>query len=99
LKKPGSHGSQGSAWSSGPGGIVARCDFEKPASHTQTLTFALPSSRVQEFRGHIPQLAFASCSLKKPWRHGSHFSPFWPSIVWFSKPGRQTQCSALLAFL
>jgi hypothetical protein len=76
----------------GPGG------FEKPGSHMQALTFALPSPRVQEFAGHLAQLAFARFSLKKPGRHCSHFSPSVPITVWFSKPGRHTQCSALLAF-
>jgi hypothetical protein len=45
------------------GGGPAKLGFEKPGSHTQALTFALPAARVQEFAGHLAQLAFASSSL------------------------------------
>lgn len=63
LKEPGAHGSQGCAWSSGPGGSVARCGFEKPGSHTQALTFAPPAASVSECATQRVQETFASTSL------------------------------------
>lgn len=88
LKVRAGHGAQAAA----PG--ARQC----PWSHAQAPALVLPSCSVHEYIGHRAQLALRSCSLKKPCRHGSHFSPSSPRIVWFSKPGRQRHSRTLLKF-